>query len=97
MSVALNVRPIIDPFLKIASRSWRIRMTCETFCETHFDAWLCDYIQESYWDDSFNTDHAFDRMEREAARLGVRLTDIETWNYDAYLTNAYRCTEKGLS
>lgn len=73
-------------------------MTCEAFAERmDFDTWLSTYIDESHWDDSFDTEFAFERLIASAEHNGVRLTDADTWDYDRYFWNAYQCAEKGLS
>ena len=96
MSVALVVRRVIDPFLKIASST--PKMTCLEFAERReFDEWLSTYIDETCRNDEFSTDYAFDRLQDDAERLGVQLTDLETWTYDRYFDNAYRVAQKGLS
>ncbi len=70
-------------------------MTCDEFL---LDVDFGNLIDEMYWSgDVVNTEAMFNRMISEATRLGIVLTDVETWLYDKPLFAVYRDTEKGLS
>lgn len=74
-----------------------LQMTCEEFYEYDFEARCDSIIQEMYWDDSYSTETLYQTMCAHAAATGVVLTDAETWSYDRFFHNVWKCTEKGLS
>lgn len=75
------------------------RLTCEEFYEAYAVDHIDEVIQDLFWDDP-----AIDRMliifeslKRLAKKEGVFLTDVNSWDYDAFFYNIWECTEKGLS
>lgn len=74
------------------------KMTCDEFFDQLYDDHdLSTWFDEMYWEQSFNSDKVFEDMVQTAKTMGIELTDIEDWDYDKIIYNAYDCTEKGLS
>ena len=61
--------------------------------ENHID----EYIQESYWNDSFSADYLEIMIKDYASDHNYTIIDDEDFNWDSELHNIYDCTEKGLS
>lgn len=61
------------------------------------DGFFDDYIQSSYWEKSFSTEHCLKMLEDQADLCDVVLVDLKDFNYDVVFHNAYELTEKGLS
>ncbi len=66
----------------------------EGFVETHD---FNEYIDESYWDRDFDTDHCLEWMLSDAKKEGYELTNVDAFDHDGFFYNVYKCTEKGLS
>ncbi len=73
-----------------------LSMTFEQYAESMED-WLATYFDEQYWEGGLNVNDCFDLILEYALQDGIEITDLETVNYDAILSNWYACTEKGLS
>ena len=59
--------------------------------------YINEYIQNSYWDDSFNATHLETILKDYASDYNYIIIDDEDFNWDSELHNIYDCTEKGLS
>jgi hypothetical protein len=62
-----------------------------------YGRWFEEYVDESYWLDSFSTYEALEVMVMSAKDEGIHLFDLEEFDYDKYFWEAYRGMEKGLS
>lgn len=58
---------------------------------------LNDYIQESYWMESFDEDVLYNICMAYADEHDLKIIDHDDFNWSAALYNLYQCTEKGLS
>ena len=71
-------------------------MECLEFVD-YLDNDFCTLCDELYWDGGFDAQVFFNYMKLEADKIGVRLTDLSTFDYENYFYILYQNTEKGLS
>lgn len=72
------------------------KLTCSRFIDMYEEE-VGDLMQEMYYDSGLNTDKLMNCIERWARDDDYELSDIDSFDYDKYLTNFYNCLEKGLS
>lgn len=74
-------------------------MTCEEFYDKYMVEYIDRYIQESHIRADFNPRVCFAMLQVAASMRFNEFTiiDLETFDYDSFFYNIYRCTEKGLS
>lgn len=61
--------------------------------ESFFD----EYIQDSYWSDSFRAAKCEEMMKSEAKQRNITLTKEDDFDGDKFFHELYQATEKGLS
>lgn len=72
-------------------------MFYEDFCDRYMEDAIYEYISESCHasgDGSFKTDICEKMVKERAESLGIFITDFDTFDYDGYFYNWYKCTEK---
>lgn len=63
-------------------------LDCEGFLRWFWMDDFQDYIQEAY--DAFDATEAFEKMQAKAQRLGIKLTDINSWDWQDNFDEMYR-------
>jgi hypothetical protein len=74
-------------------------MTCMDYLLVLWeDGTFSTWASDQYWNGGVDTADLFESMIKAAARDGITLTDVDTWDYDEPLYISYNeDTEKGLS
>ncbi len=74
-------------------------MSCDDYLEHLWNTeGFHTLISELHWGLGVDVDRMFHYMVNEAAKDGVVLTDIDTWDYDKPLYESYKNSDdKGLS
>lgn len=73
----------------------KVMITLEEYAENCID--FSTYIDESFWERTYNTEKAFDWLLHMAQLDGYTISDELTVDYDSVLWDIYTNTEKGLS
>jgi len=56
-----------------------------------------DYVQDSHWNQSFNTDRALCHMLDNAEERGVEIVNLDSFDADQFFWEVYNSMERGLS
>lgn len=78
----------------------QLLMPCDEYLEGLwcYDQGLHELISEQFWSGGVDTYELFEYMKTVAVIQHITLTDVDTWNYDKALYEAYKSDQdRGLS